>query len=58
MVSVIEGEVERWKCKRCLYVYNPTEQGDILFQELPRGWKCPRCGSNKIHFEPVQGREF
>ena len=51
-------------CETCQYVYDPSEGDDrggimpgIPFSELPRGWKCPSCGSGKADFVAL-GRDY
>lgn len=50
--------MERYVCKLCGYVYDPTE-GDpeanipagTAFADLPADWVCPVCGAGKEDFE-------
>jgi flavin reductase (DIM6/NTAB) family NADH-FMN oxidoreductase RutF/rubredoxin len=50
---------KRYVCSVCGYVYDP-EKGDaeggvaagVPFEELPDGWVCPVCGSEKSVFTP------
>jgi len=56
-----EGEVERWECLVCGYIYDPAEgdpQGGIPsgtpFEELPDDWVCPECGAAKEMFERLE----
>ncbi len=47
----------RWVCSVCDYEYN-EEAGDpeagippgTLFEDLPAGWRCPRCAVGKGAF--------
>ncbi len=56
----VVAEMKRYRCGVCGYVYDP-EVGDpdsgidpgTAFEELPDGWVCPWCGSDKTHFYPV-----
>lgn len=55
-----EGEMDKYECVVCGYVYDP-EVGDpdsgigpgIPFEELPDDWVCPVCGAGKDQFEKV-----
>ncbi|MBP8986089.1 MAG: flavin reductase [Syntrophobacterales bacterium] len=50
---------KRYVCSVCGYVYDP-EKGDaeggiaagVPFEDLPEGWVCPVCGSDKSVFTP------
>ncbi|OAG28335.1 rubredoxin [Thermodesulfatator autotrophicus] len=52
--------MKKYQCKTCGYVYEP-EKGDPMhdippetpFEDLPRDWTCPVCGSSKIAFQPL-----
>jgi flavin reductase (DIM6/NTAB) family NADH-FMN oxidoreductase RutF/rubredoxin len=37
----------KFQCRICGYAY----EGDIPFEDLPDGWKCPLCGVGKDSFE-------
>ena len=37
----------KYICGICGYVYDPTEHDGIAFEDLPDGWKCPRCKQGK-----------
>ncbi len=49
--------MDRYKCKVCGYIYEP-EKGDpkskvepeTSFDDLPKLWRCPKCGAGKIRF--------
>ncbi len=53
-----EGEMAKYKCSVCGYVYDP-EKGDpesniapgTPFEDLPDDWVCPVCGASKDEFE-------
>lgn len=55
-----EGEMQKYKCLVCGYVYEP-EKGDpdsgaqpgTPFEDLPNNWVCPVCGAGKDMFEKV-----
>ncbi len=50
--------MRKYRCTVCSYMYNP-ELGDpingikpgTLFEDLPEGWKCPRCGRKLVDFK-------
>ncbi len=47
-------------CRICGYVYDP-QAGDprrgvppgTVFEDLPDGWLCPKCGASKRYFNPL-----
>ncbi|MBU1863146.1 MAG: rubredoxin [Candidatus Omnitrophica bacterium] len=43
--------MEKYRCMVCGYVYDPTENDNILFESLPDDWICPECGVGKDQFE-------
>lgn len=53
-----EGEMEKWKCSICGYIYDPAK-GDpengvkpgTDFEAISEGWVCPTCGATKDMFE-------
>ena len=53
-----EGEMSKYKCTVCGYVYDP-QKGDPTsgikpgtpFEDLPNDWLCPSCGADKSAFE-------
>jgi rubredoxin len=54
------GEMNRWKCTLCDYVYDPAigdEDAGIApgtaFEDLPDDWVCPTCGAEKDMFEKI-----
>ena len=54
-----EGEMRKWKCSICGYIYDPTK-GDpengvkpgTAFEAISEDWVCPTCGATKDMFEP------
>lgn len=55
----IEKETGEYECRVCSYTYKPS-QGDgrefgagTQFKDLPPGWRCPACRSQKGVFEPI-----
>jgi len=45
--------VEKFKCTVCGYIYDPAENSNIAFSDLPDDWVCPECGVGKEMFELV-----
>lgn len=54
--SIPVGEMEfakatgKYVCSVCGYVYDPAENGNVAFEDLPEDWKCPRCRQPKDKF--------
>ena len=44
----------KFKCLVCGYVYDPAENDNVKFADLPEDWVCPECGVGKEHFEEMQ----
>ena len=52
------GNMEKWVCPICGYVYDP-EVGDpdggiapgTEFEDIPDDWHCPVCGATKNSFQ-------
>jgi rubredoxin len=50
-----------YRCDNCGYLYNP-DLGDssqsivpgTLFEDLPKSWKCPRCGAAVNRFKKYE----
>lgn len=47
----------KYKCSACDYIYYPSEGEERTetpkgteFNNLPEGWKCPKCSQIKIGF--------
>jgi rubredoxin len=43
--------MQKWICIVCGYVYDPKENNNVLFENLPSDWVCPECGVGKDQFE-------
>jgi len=50
--------MDRYVCKLCGYVYDPTEgdpdsgvKSGTKFENVPADWVCPVCGAGKGDFE-------
>jgi len=44
----------RWKCKVCGFIYDPAENNNVAFEDLPGDWICSWCGAEKDQFEEIQ----
>ena len=57
----MEGLSMKYRCIVCGYIYDP-EKGELKskiepgtsFEELPKGWRCPKCRAGKFLFKPVE----
>ena len=45
--------MERYECQVCGYVYDPAENDNIAFADLPEDYECPMCGAGKDQFAPA-----
>jgi rubredoxin len=45
--------MDKWECMVCGYVYDPAENDDVPFENLPDDWTCPDCGAGKDMFEKL-----
>ena len=43
--------METYMCSVCHYVYDPQENGEVKFEDLPDDYVCPLCGVGKDMFE-------
>ena len=43
----------KYVCSVCGYVYDPAENDNIPFENLPDDYKCPRCKRGKDKFNPA-----
>ena len=44
---------KKYVCKVCGWVYDPAENNNVAFEDLPEDWVCPACGVGKADFEPA-----
>ncbi len=44
---------KKYVCKICGWVYDPSENDNVAFEDLPADWTCPVCGVGKGDFEPA-----
>ena len=50
-VDFSQGKVTgKYVCSICGYVYDPAEHDGVAFEDLPDGWRCPRCKQPKENF--------
>jgi len=57
----MDEKLNKYKCTVCGYIYDP-KNGDpsqgikpgTAFEDLPKDWVCPVCGSPKSKFEPIE----
>lgn len=43
--------MKKYVCKVCGWVYDPAENNNVAFEDLPDDWHCPVCGVAKDQFE-------
>lgn len=43
----------KWECSVCGYIYDPAENDNVAFEDLPDDWTCPECGVGKDMFNQV-----
>lgn len=41
----------KYRCIVCGYLYDPAEEGNVAFEDLPDDYVCPICGVGKDQFE-------
>ena len=46
--------MKKYICKICGYIYDPAQNDNVPFSDLPDTWVCPECGVTKEQFEPVE----
>ncbi|MFC1478154.1 FAD-dependent oxidoreductase [Candidatus Margulisiibacteriota bacterium] len=45
--------MSKWKCLVCEYIYDPKQNNNVAFADLPEDWACPECGVGKDQFEEL-----
>ncbi len=45
---------KKYICTVCQYIYDPTENDNVSFEELSGDFECPICHVGKDMFEPVE----
>ena len=46
--------MQKYVCDACGWIYDPAENENIAFEDLPENWVCPLCGVDKTNFSPVE----
>ena len=46
--------MEKYICKVCGYIYDPSENNNVSFHDLADDWVCPECGVGKDQFEILE----
>ena len=44
--------MKKYRCIVCGYIYDPAQNNNVSFDDLPSDWVCPECGVGKDQFEP------
>lgn len=45
--------MQKWQCMACGWIYDPSENDNVAFEDLPDDFVCPECGVGKDMFEPL-----
>lgn len=45
--------MKKYRCIVCGYIYDPTDNNNVAFSDLPEDWVCPECGVGKDQFEEL-----
>lgn len=45
--------MKKYVCQICGYIYDPAQNGNVAFENLPEDWVCPDCGVGKSEFKPL-----
>ena len=43
--------MDKYVCTVCGYVYDPSENDNVSFDDLAEDWVCPLCSVGKDMFE-------
>lgn len=43
--------MDKYVCTLCGYIYDPAENDNVAFADLPDDYVCPLCLADKSHFE-------
>jgi rubredoxin len=52
-ITSMEETMQKYQCLACGYIYDPADNDNVAFEDLPEDWTCPECGVGKDMFEPV-----
>jgi rubredoxin len=52
-ITGMEENMQKYQCLACGWIYDPAENDNIPFEELPEDFVCPECGVGKDMFEPI-----
>lgn len=44
----------KYVCNACGWIYDPAENDNVPFENLPEDWTCPQCGVDKNQFSPIE----
>jgi len=45
--------MQKYQCIACGWIYDPADNENISFEQLPEDFVCPECGVGKDMFEPL-----
>jgi rubredoxin len=48
-----KSQMKKYICKVCGHVYDPANNNNVAFEDLPDDWTCPLCGVGKDQFEDM-----
>ncbi|MFA7057430.1 MAG: rubredoxin [Candidatus Cloacimonadales bacterium] len=46
--------MQKYECIPCGYIYDPAENDNVAFEDLPEDYTCPVCGVGKDMFQAVE----
>lgn len=46
--------MQKYECLVCGYIYDPADNDNVSFDELPEDWICPVCAVGKNQFVRVE----
>lgn len=50
--------MDKYVCTACMWVYDPEENNNVAFEDLPEDYVCPVCGVGKDMFEKQDQRSI
>ena len=45
--------MKKYECIVCGYIYDPEQNDNVAFENLPEDWVCPDCGVGKDQFKEI-----